>query len=201
MSRVVGRDTDLDLVSNQDLNPVLLHATGKTSPHNNVIIALDFHDSSTQNPGDLSFQLDEISSTQSIPQSVDFSVDKNLKVNIYSIQMKWPQKNLIFLWIMFNLLINCTSNSPVKNNQKPLLNEHPQNQQKKSDKKDQAETKEEIKSEPISCHFLGDAVITEATDEARELYNKSVFGSLDKNKVQLSLLEAMYLLEKGRIII
>jgi len=61
------------VVSNQDLDPVLLHATGKTSPYNDIIIALDFHDSSTQNPGDLSFQLDEIGSTQNTPQSVDFS--------------------------------------------------------------------------------------------------------------------------------
>ena len=73
MGRIIGRNAYLDLVSNQDLDPVLLHATGKTSPHNDVIIALDFHDSSTQNLGDLSFQLNEIGSTQNTPQSVDFS--------------------------------------------------------------------------------------------------------------------------------
>ena len=43
-------------------------------------------------------------------------------------------------------------------------------------------------------------VITESSDEARELYNQSRFGTLAENgKVELSLLEALYLMEKGRL--
>lgn len=43
-------------------------------------------------------------------------------------------------------------------------------------------------------------VITESSDEARELYNQSRFGTLAENgKVELSLLEALYLLEKSRL--
>jgi len=43
-------------------------------------------------------------------------------------------------------------------------------------------------------------VITEATDEAKELYNQSRFGTLLKSgRVQLSLLEAAYLLEKEKV--
>ncbi|MBT4539503.1 tRNA-intron lyase [Candidatus Woesearchaeota archaeon] len=42
-------------------------------------------------------------------------------------------------------------------------------------------------------------VITEASDEAREFYNQSRFGSLQGDKVELSLLEALYLVEKKRL--
>ncbi len=48
----------------------------------------------------------------------------------------------------------------------------------------------------------GEKVITESSDEARELYNQSRFGSLVENgKVELSLLEALYLMEKGRLLV
>lgn len=47
---------------------------------------------------------------------------------------------------------------------------------------------------------MTDRVVTENSDPARELYNQSRFGQLLANgKVQLSLVEAMYLLSKGRI--
>lgn len=43
-------------------------------------------------------------------------------------------------------------------------------------------------------------VLTDASDAARELYNSSRFGALrDDGRVQLSLLEALYLLEKKKI--
>jgi tRNA-intron endonuclease len=43
-------------------------------------------------------------------------------------------------------------------------------------------------------------VLAEATDETRELYNQSRYGTLLENgKLQLSLLEALYLLEKNKI--
>ncbi len=50
--------------------------------------------------------------------------------------------------------------------------------------------------------LAGERVLTESSDEAREFYNQSRFGTLTENgKVELSLLEALYLLEKGRLII
>lgn len=42
-------------------------------------------------------------------------------------------------------------------------------------------------------------VITEDSDLARELYNQSRFGKIHCQKVELSLIEAMYLSEKGKI--
>lgn len=48
----------------------------------------------------------------------------------------------------------------------------------------------------------GERVITENSDDAREFYNQSRFGSLaEDGKVELSLLEALYLMEKGRLLI
>jgi tRNA-intron endonuclease, archaea type len=44
-------------------------------------------------------------------------------------------------------------------------------------------------------------VMTEDSDAARELYEKSRYGSLSGGKVHLSLIEAMYLLEKGKIML
>jgi tRNA-intron endonuclease, archaea type len=46
----------------------------------------------------------------------------------------------------------------------------------------------------------GEKAITESSDEARLLYNQSRFGSLIENgKVELSLLETLYLFEKGKL--
>ncbi len=48
--------------------------------------------------------------------------------------------------------------------------------------------------------LANERVITENSNEARELYNQSRFGTvLSSGKVQLSLLEALYLFEKGKI--
>jgi tRNA-intron endonuclease, archaea type len=43
--------------------------------------------------------------------------------------------------------------------------------------------------------------IMSSTDEARSLYDKSRFGEIKENKVQYSLSEGIYLLEKGKIIL
>lgn len=52
----------------------------------------------------------------------------------------------------------------------------------------------------ITTHFAKERVLTESTDNAKELYNKSVFGApMDDGSVQLSLVEALYLLEKKKI--
>ncbi len=52
----------------------------------------------------------------------------------------------------------------------------------------------------IKATFQKERVITEDSGAAIELYNQSRFGTvLDNNKVQLSLYEALYLMEKGKI--
>jgi len=52
----------------------------------------------------------------------------------------------------------------------------------------------------IKTTFIGERILTENSDNARDLYNHSRFGMiLEDGKVQLSLLEALHLLEKKRI--
>ncbi|MBW3003651.1 tRNA-intron lyase [Candidatus Woesearchaeota archaeon] len=51
----------------------------------------------------------------------------------------------------------------------------------------------------ISATFMDEFVLTEDSDEARELYNQSRFGSIEDNRVKLSLLESLYLVEKTKI--
>src|SRR3989338_2803619 len=69
-----------------------------------------------------------------------------------------------------------------------------------------AETKAEIKEEKeekkevVKAIFAKERILTENSDAARELYNQNRFGTLlEDGKVQLSLLEALYLIEKNRI--
>ena len=65
-----------------------------------------------------------------------------------------------------------------------------------SEKKEKQEKKKVV----VTAFLGGEKVITESSDEAREFYNQSRFGSLgDDGKVELSLLEALYLMEKGRL--
>ena len=52
----------------------------------------------------------------------------------------------------------------------------------------------------VRSHFVKERIITEPTDQARDLYGSSAYGSvLDDGSVQLSLVEALYLVEKKRI--
>jgi len=52
----------------------------------------------------------------------------------------------------------------------------------------------------IQALFAQDKVITENSSEARQLYEQSVFGHVfSDNRIQLSFLEALYLVEKGRL--
>ncbi len=58
------------------------------------------------------------------------------------------------------------------------------------------------KKKPVLGILAGERVITEISDDARELYNQSRFGMLtESGKVELSLLEALYLVERGRLLI
>ena len=76
----------------------------------------------------------------------------------------------------------------------------------KEKKKPKAKTKDEKPSESkakrkaVSAILAGERVITESSDEARDFYNQSRFGIIaGDGKVELSLLEALYLSEKGRL--
>ena len=61
-------------------------------------------------------------------------------------------------------------------------------------------SKKETKKKAVASILSGEKVITESSDEAREFFNQSRFGSITENgKVELSLLEGLYLLEKGRL--
>ncbi len=51
----------------------------------------------------------------------------------------------------------------------------------------------------IQARFSGGNIITEASNEARELYNRNTFGIIKKSSVILSLFEAFYLIENGKI--
>jgi len=56
------------------------------------------------------------------------------------------------------------------------------------------------KKEKVQSLFAKERVLTENSDAARDLYAQSRFGIvLEDGKVQLSLHEALYLLEKGRL--
>jgi len=55
---------------------------------------------------------------------------------------------------------------------------------------------------PVLGILAGERVITESSDDARDFYNQSRFGTLNENgKVELSLLEALYLMERERLVI
>jgi tRNA-intron endonuclease len=66
------------------------------------------------------------------------------------------------------------------------------------------ENKEKIKQKKKQVMgFLSETkVITESSDDAREFYNQSRFGSVtEAGKVELSLLEALHLFEKNKLLI
>jgi tRNA-intron endonuclease len=56
------------------------------------------------------------------------------------------------------------------------------------------------KKEKVKTVFANERVLADASDESRELYNQSRYGTLlDNGKLQLSLLEALFLIEKNKI--
>ncbi|MFP4111957.1 MAG: tRNA-intron lyase [Candidatus Woesearchaeota archaeon] len=57
------------------------------------------------------------------------------------------------------------------------------------------------KRTPIKTWFSDTSIITDDSNQARELYNKSRYGIVENNKVKLSILEGLYLLEKERIVV
>ena len=51
----------------------------------------------------------------------------------------------------------------------------------------------------VKAIYAKERVITEDSDDAREFYAKNRFGSMIGGKVQLSLLEALYLIDKEKL--
>jgi len=73
---------------------------------------------------------------------------------------------------------------------------------KKAEEDFEFEEKKKPKKKNVVGFLSETKVITESSDEAREFYNQSRFGSLsDAGKVELSLLEALYLSEKNKLTI
>ena len=57
----------------------------------------------------------------------------------------------------------------------------------------------EVESDPIRAELVDALVIATANDLAREFYDKGCYGESKKDKFQYSLVEALYLLERGKM--
>ena len=69
-------------------------------------------------------------------------------------------------------------------------------------KKEEAHKETKEHKEPVKAYFSNERVLTESSDSGRELYNQSRFGELlEDGRVQLSLIEALYLVDKKRLIV
>ena len=51
----------------------------------------------------------------------------------------------------------------------------------------------------VTAILMGERAITEDSDAAREFYNQSRYGKIMKEKVELGLLESLFLMENGRL--
>ena len=73
---------------------------------------------------------------------------------------------------------------------------------KEAKKEELLEESEKKKKKPVMGILAGERVITESSDDAREFYNQSRFGNIvEGGKVELSLLEGLYLIERERLIV
>lgn len=102
-----------------------------------------------------------------------------------------------------------------KKDKESKAEEKPKEAKKKEEKKDSESSKTKSldakdkslstlaklkKKEIVKAIFARERIITEDCDEARNLFNRSAYGQvLEDGRVQLSLPEALYLLEKGKI--
>ena len=56
--------------------------------------------------------------------------------------------------------------------------------------------------EPVTATLAREIVIAESSDETRELYDKTRYGEpVDNKKFQYSLIEALYLMERGKFLV
>jgi tRNA-intron endonuclease, archaea type len=61
-------------------------------------------------------------------------------------------------------------------------------------------TSSEKKKVLVKGILAGERVLTESSDDARDFYNQSRFGTIAENgRVELSLIEGLYLMDKGRL--
>lgn len=68
--------------------------------------------------------------------------------------------------------------------------------------KKKAQEMKEVNEEKIKkfqINLVGNRLIAEDKDEAHNLYDQSRYGEIAENKIQYSLVEGLYLLEKSRI--
>ncbi len=75
---------------------------------------------------------------------------------------------------------------------------------KKTDKNVEKSAAEQVKKkkEIVKAIFARERVLTEDSDAAREFFNQSCFGKIiEGGKVQLSLCEGLFLMEKGKLVI
>jgi tRNA-intron endonuclease, archaea type len=71
---------------------------------------------------------------------------------------------------------------------------------KKPTKKTKKQQKKEtIPENVVKSQLVEERVVTEESDQARELFNQGGYGKVIENKLQLSLLEALYLVEKKKL--
>ena len=67
MGCIVGRYTHLNTVPDHHLDSVLFHPSRKHPPDCDVVIAMDFHGTTTEDLCDYALQLDQIVSAQNAP--------------------------------------------------------------------------------------------------------------------------------------
>ena len=65
-------------------------------------------------------------------------------------------------------------------------------------KEEKTENKE-LKFTKFNIDLVGERLISEDKNEAHNLYDQSRYGEIKDNKMQYSFVEALYLLEKGRV--
>jgi len=61
--------------------------------------------------------------------------------------------------------------------------------------------KKENSNDIFEVHLIGENLVSEQNQLNRQLYDQSRFGEVKDNKLRYSLVEALYLLEKNRIVI
>ena len=85
---------------------------------------------------------------------------------------------------------------------KHILNYTLMAKKKASEKAVDTETSSEKKKNLVKGILAGERILTESSDDARDFYNQSRFGTIAENgRVELSLIEGLYLIEKSRLVV
>ena len=66
-------------------------------------------------------------------------------------------------------------------------------------KKEKVEDKEEKELKKVKASFANETVIAEDSEETKELYESSRYGEPSSGRIRYALVEALFLLEKGRM--